>query len=57
MLSRWKESPGVPTLGFFGGPNGTSERGRKKEEASSHIQRKKTWEVQKLKRARTSIFL
>jgi hypothetical protein len=51
MSSRWKESLGAPTLGFFGGREEKSERGMKKAGASSKIRRKETWEVRKLKRA------
>jgi len=51
MPGRWKESPGAPGFRFFGTKNEKDERGRKKGEASSNIQRKKTWKVQKLKRA------
>jgi hypothetical protein len=51
MLGRWKESLGAPLLGFFGGQERKSAKGRKKGDASSNIQRKKTWKVQKLMRA------
>jgi hypothetical protein len=54
MLNRRKESLGAPVLGFFGSLERKSEKGTKKEEASSNIRWTKTWEVQKLKRARTS---
>jgi hypothetical protein len=51
MSSRWKESPGAPVPGFFGGREEKSVRGTKKAGASSKIRRKETWEVPKLKRA------
>jgi hypothetical protein len=50
-LGRWKGSPGAPVSGLFGGRKRKSERGRKKEETSSDVRRKKTWEALKLKRA------
>jgi hypothetical protein len=51
MSSRWKESPGAPAPGFFGGWEEKGGRGTKKAGASSKIRRKETWEVPKLKRA------
>jgi hypothetical protein len=54
MRGRWKESLGAPVSGFFGSLKTKSGKGRKKGEASSNIRRKKTWKVQKLKRARAS---
>jgi hypothetical protein len=55
MPSHWKESPGVSVFCFLGGKKGKNERGMKKAGASSHIQWKKTREVQKLKRATASL--
>jgi hypothetical protein len=52
---RWKETPGVPASGFFGDWKEKNERGMKKASASSHIQRKQTREVPKLKRATASL--
>jgi hypothetical protein len=54
MPSRWKETPGVPASCFFGGKKKKNGRGMKKAGASSHIRRKQTREVQKLKRATAS---
>jgi hypothetical protein len=54
MPGRWKESLEAPASRFFGSLKTKSEKGRKKGDASSHIRRKKTWEAQKLKRARSS---
>jgi hypothetical protein len=53
--SRWKETPEVPAPYFFGDRGKKNERGMKKAGASSHIQRKKTREVPKLKRATASL--
>jgi hypothetical protein len=55
MPGRWKETPGVPAFHFFGAGKKKNERGMKKAGASSHIQRKQTREVQKLKRATASL--
>jgi len=57
MPGRWKESPGTPLSGLFGDGKGKSERGRRKEETSSHIRRKKTWEARKLKKAWSPLLL
>jgi len=51
MLVRRKGSPGAPRSGFFGGRGGKSGRGRKKEETSFEVRRKKAREAPKLKRA------
>jgi hypothetical protein len=53
--SRWKESPGAPAPGFFGGWEKKGGRGMKKEGASSKIRRKETWEARKLRRARAPL--
>jgi hypothetical protein len=51
MPGRWKESLGTPVFRFFGGEEQKGAKGKKNGEGSSNIQRKKTWKVQKLKRA------
>jgi hypothetical protein len=55
MLSRRKETLGVPALCFFGDEERKNERGTKKAGASSHILRKQAREVQKLKRVTASL--
>jgi hypothetical protein len=55
MPSRWKGSPEAPPSGFFGGWKRKSKRGMRKVEPSSKIRRRKTWEVQKPKRARSPL--
>jgi hypothetical protein len=57
MRSRWRESPGVSVLRIFGDEEQKNERGRKKKGTSSQIQRRKTREVQKLRRARAPLSL
>jgi hypothetical protein len=54
-VSRRKDSLGAPSLLFFGGGERKSEKGRKKEETSSHVRWIETWEVQELKRARATL--
>jgi hypothetical protein len=54
-LGRWKESLGTPVVCFFGGEQRKGAKGRKQGEVSSNIQRKKTWETQKLKRAEATL--
>jgi hypothetical protein len=54
MPSRWRETLEVQVLGFFGSQEQKNGRGMKKAGASSHIQRKQTREMQKLKRATAS---
>jgi hypothetical protein len=55
LLSRWKETLEVPTSRFFGVEKEKSERGRKKEGASSKVRRKKAREVPKPKRVWASL--
>jgi hypothetical protein len=57
MQSRWKETPGVPVSGFFGGEKMKNERGRKKKGTSSQVQWRRTREVQNLRRARAPLSL
>jgi hypothetical protein len=54
-LLRREEPPEVHLSGFFGGGREKSERGRKKESASSKALRREARGVRKLKRARAPL--
>jgi len=57
MQSRWEESLEVQVTRIFGGELTKNERGRKKKGTSSQAQRRKTREMQKLRRARAPLSL